>query len=109
MTYHAYHAYHAPFSSAVGRQPMQSLTNPHDLPRIPRIPRTISVGPLGSVPTKEDGPHISLVFREMWDTTAFNHPLPRLTIDAQDTNRTHLPRIPRISRTISVGRGGPAL
>ncbi len=28
-----------------GRQPMQTSTNPRDLPRIPRISRTISVGP----------------------------------------------------------------
>ena len=83
--YHAYHAYHAPFPSA-GRT----------LPRIPRISRTISVG--GTHLTTHTT-HITHHFRRPGAPYhayhAYHAPFPSAW-------RT-LPRIPRISRTISVG------
>ena len=83
--YHAYHAYHAPFPSAR-----------RTLPRIPRISRAISVGPTHLTTHTT---HITRHFRRPGDPYhayhAYHAPFP--------SARRTLPRISRISRTISGG------
>ena len=73
---------------------MRRASNRTPLPLIPRISRTISVGPLGSVPTKDDGcPTSRSFFARCGIPQLSTNPLPRLTIKAQgikqDTLTTH--------------------
>ena len=88
------------------------------LPRIPRISRTISVGLLGSAPTKEPPYHAYHAYHAPFPSAFWGLPLPKNLLTTHTTHITHhfrrpfgvcpyqrasLPRIPRISRTISVG------
>ena len=133
-TYHAYHAYHAPFPSPQGsptdaginqparltthtthithhfrrpwdRRPMQTSTNPPDLPRIPRISRTISVAPGVANRCRHQPTRLTYHAYHAYHAP-FPSPVGRQPMQAS-TNPRGLPRIPRISRTIFVARGSP--
>jgi hypothetical protein len=88
-------------------------SNRTPLPRIPRISRTISVGPLGSVLPKKTGGHQTrhLTTHTTHITHHFRRPFEICPYqrDGWASNRTPLPRIPRIPRTISVGPLGLSL
>ena len=110
-TTHITHHFRRPF----GVCPYQRTS----LPRIPRISRTISVGLLGSAPTKEPPYHAYHAYHAPFPSSFWGLSLPKSLLTTHTTHITHhfrrpfgglslpknpLPRIPRISRTISVGR-----
>ena len=88
--YHAYHAYHAPFPSAFWGLPLpKNLLTTHTT-HITHHFRLL----LGSVPTKEPPYHAYHAYHAPFPSAFWGSVLPK----------NPLPRIPRISRTISVGR-----
>ena len=127
-TYHAYHAYHAPFPSATSRHVGDKIALDSDLPRIPRISRAISVGHFPPR-WRRNRPGFGLTTHTTHITHHFRRPLPATLESKSPWIRTYhayhayhapfpsatsrhvgveialdsdLPRIPRISRAISV-------